>query len=199
MSGLLQFIERLVDNGEVLLHDRPNVNADERTEVREFLMKIHDDRVLELAGPALEFDAATALAAAELTWRACWFLVSHDEAAANVEEQMRLPAGPVSGAEHFSADLTLIYLPQVHRRANARSPEDVLSRQLRTILRQWPLSGVLSSVSEVPLTPLLFEDHRGLLLLYAERSAQNPKPLWRGEGLTADYCDWIGQDAKGQV
>jgi hypothetical protein len=43
---------------------------------------------------------------------------------------------------------------------------------------------------------LLFEAHRGLLMQYAERWAANPKPLWRGDGLTAEYCVWI-EEGKG--
>jgi hypothetical protein len=196
MPGFAHFIELLCDKGEVLLRERPRFDPEERAVILEYLIKLHGDCVLELAGPAPVFDEATAMAAAQLTWRACWFLVSHEDPPALVEEQVRMPARAGTASSHFSADLILRFLPQIHRRANARSADDVLSKELGTILRQWPLSGVLSSVTEEPLTPVLFEGHRGLLLLYAERWSRNPKPLWRGQGLTADYCDWIRQESK---
>ena len=195
MPELLKFLKRLFDKGEVVLRERPHLDPREHAPVLEYLSQVHDDHVLEIAGSALTFDEPTALAAAELTWRACWFLVSHDEPETVVQAQLQMPIAPVRAATHYSADLTLRFLPQIYLRANARSPTDVLSTQLESLMRHWPLSGVLSSVAEEPVTSPQFDEHHGLLMLYAERWRQNPKPLWRGSGLTAEYCDWLGEKA----
>jgi MoxR-vWA-beta-propeller ternary system domain bpX4 len=195
MSELLAFLKRLFEKGEVVLRERPHLDQRGRVPVIEYLTQVHNDLVLEVAGPALSFDEPTALAAAEVTWRACWFLVSHDEPDNVVEAQVQMPAVAAAAATHFSADLTFRFLPQVQSRANAKSPTDVLSMQLETLMRSWPLSGVLSGVTEEPVTSPEFDEHRGLLMLYAERWRRNPKPLWRGTGLTAEYCAWLGQEA----
>ena len=180
MPELLEFLTRLFDTGEVVLRHRPHLDQRARAPVLEYLTQVHDDLVLEIAGPALTFDGPTALAAAELTWRACWYLVSHVEPDTVVETQLQMPALAATAATHFSADLTFRFLPQVHRRANARSATDVLSVQLEMLMRHWPLSGVLSSVTEEPMISPQFDEHHGLLLLYAERWKRNPKPHWCG-------------------
>jgi hypothetical protein len=72
-----------------------------------------------VAGPAVPFDPDTALAAAELTCWACWFLLDRNQPETEVEERVRMAGVPRSPAEHLSADLVLRYLPQVYRRARA--------------------------------------------------------------------------------
>src|SRR5262249_34334292 len=97
-----------------------------------------------------------------------------------------------SAGQHLSADLLLRYLPQVHCRARALSPDDNLTRLLTGVLRQWPLSGVLSDVAEGPTTPLQFSDHPGLLLLYTERLARHDRPAWRPTtGLARETMDLL--------
>ena len=73
----------------------------------------------------------------------------------------------------------LRYLPQVLKRARGLDPSDPLIGLLEDVLRRWPLSGVLSDVTEPPLGSLEFERHPGLLLLYAERLAANDRRAWR--------------------
>ncbi len=192
MPGFLEFLTRLCDEGEVLLRERPRVDESEKQEAQSFLNQLHADAVLELAGPELAFLPEIALAAAELTWTACWFLVNHEEMPERVEPLIKMPRKPGSAACHLSADLTLRYLAQIHQRSYARSIDDVLTTRLSSLLREWPLGGVLSSVTEAPTTALDFYGHVGLMMFYAERWTQNPRQLWRGEGSTAEYCTWFG-------
>ena len=140
---------------------------------------------LDVAGPAVPFDPPTALAAAKVVQQACWFLVCRDEPDEAIDKGLALPGPPSSAAQHLSADLTLRYLSQIHRRAFALGPEDRLTNRLAELLRQWPLSGVLSTVLEAPQGDLEFGGHKGLLLLYAERLLVNEKPAWipSGRGL----------------
>jgi hypothetical protein len=90
--------------------------------------------------------------------------------------------------------VTLRFLPQVHRRARAVAPDDRLAALLAGVLRQWPLSGVLSDVEEGPAAPPDFGGHPGLLLLYAERLARNEKPAWLPAGPGLEYLELVLAD-----
>jgi hypothetical protein len=125
-------------------------------------------------------------------WRACWFLLEHDEPPATLERLLVLSPRNAAAA-HLSADLTLRYLPQIHRRARSLAVDDVLPRLLAKILREWPLSGALSDVAEEPLSPLDFTAHPGLMLLYAERVADQPRPAWVTTGRTWEYLELVYQ------
>jgi hypothetical protein len=178
MSSLASFVEELLTSGRVVLDGAPAVPAADRLPALRRLERAHLDRCLDLAGPELAFDGELALTAATVVWRACWFLVSHREPDAAVAQALALPAGTPTPGQHLSADLTLRYLPQVWRRAASQDAADVLTCCLARVLREWPLSGVLADLPEGPLTPLDFGGHPGLLLLYAERLADNPLPAW---------------------
>jgi hypothetical protein len=148
---------------------------------------------LSVAGPPIDFDDKTALAASELVQQACWFLVSRDQPAEQLAKRLTLPGPPRSPAQHLSADLVLRFLPQVQRRAHALDPADPLALLLATVLRQWPLTGVLADVDEGPLTGLDF-GHPGLLLLYAERLARKEKPAWVPDGPGLEYVELVWRE-----
>jgi hypothetical protein len=143
------------------------------------------------------------VAAGELVRQACWFLVRHDQPPEVLDQRLVMPAGPRSPADHLSADLVFRFLPQIHRRARALDPADRLTTLLETVLRRWPLSGVLSTVDQGPEWPLNFGGHRGLQMLYAERLAQNEKPAWIPAGSGFEYVElvWaeLGKDAAALV
>jgi hypothetical protein len=134
------------------------------------------------------------VAAAALVWRACWFLLSRNEPETELERLLVLPGPARTAAEHLSADLTLRFLPQVHRRARAHSPSDKLTTLLADLLLRWPLAGVLADLDDGPLTPPTFDDHPGLLMLYAERLAAHHKPAWIPKGLGRDYLELVYDD-----
>jgi len=178
MSPLANFLQRLFADGEVVLREPP-APAPADPGGLALLERTYAGYRLDVAGPPIDFDAAGALAAAEVVRQACWFLVSHDEPPARLDERLRMPNAPrPTAAQHLSADLTLRYLPHVHRRAHALHPDDPLPARLADLLRRWPLSGVLSDVADGPLAPLDFGGHDGLMLLYAERLASHEKPAW---------------------
>ena len=149
---------------------------------------------LDIAGPSLEFDGVAALAAAHYFFLACWYLVRRDRAVEELEAKlvMRSPSG--SPAQHLSVDLLFRLLPQLQRRTLSVDPADRLSTLLAEQLRFWPLSGVLSAVEEPPLTPVEFGDHRGLLLLYAERWAVQRKPAWIPEGAGREHVELVWRE-----
>lgn len=194
MPGLRDFLDRLFHQGEIVFSQPPG-QAEDQAPAAAFLKQAFAEIQLEIAGPRLDYQPRSALAAAEFLRQACWFLVHRGEPMEDVQRRLRL-APPGTPPDHLSADLVLRYLPQVHRRARAISPDDALAIRSAEVLRQWPLSGVLSDVPEAPLTPLDFGGHPGLLLLYAERFAENEKPEWQPDGLGRDYLKMVRQESR---
>jgi hypothetical protein len=105
---------------------------------------------------------------------------------------------PSTAASHLSVDLVFRYLPQIYARARDRDAADRLTALLAKLLRQWPLSGVLSEIEEAPTTPLDFGGHPGLLLLFAERWHRCPKPAWRPTGRAAEFADLVQESLRSQ-
>jgi hypothetical protein len=193
MAALVDFLKQLLSAGEVVFRERPLPNQAELPAALGVLRRTHAQDILEIAGAPLDFRPRPALATAELVRQACWFLVHRGEPPKEVQRRLTLEP-PATAADHLSADLVLRYLPHLYRRARALAPDDGLTLRLAEVLRQWPLSGVLSDVPEAPLTPLDFGAHPGLLLLYAERLVRNEKPEWLPAGPGADYVELVQRD-----
>jgi hypothetical protein len=191
MTAFVPFVRRLLEDGSVRLRRPPHVEPAERSIAQELLAEAYADYRLDVAGPLVPFDAAAALDAAEWLWRACWFLLRRRGPAEEVERGLPAPTVPVTAAQHLSADLVGRFLPQVHRRARALAVDDPLTRWLEGLLRRWPLTGVLADVAEGPLTPVELDGHPGLLLLYAERLAENVRPTWVPEGAAREYVELV--------
>jgi len=190
MAALVTFLHDLLYDGRAVLRERPEPAA-ASGEASAMLQTAYQSYRLEVAGPLLDFDVEIAVAAGILVQYACWFLVSHAEPDAELENHLVMPRLPRSAASHLSADLLFRYLPQIHRRARALDPADRLTTLLARTLRQWPLSGVMSDVEDGPLTGLDFDGHRGLLLLYAERLASHTRPAWMPESVGLEYVEWV--------
>lgn len=191
MASFAGFLHGLLTEGAAVLCGRPHAAGDERAEAESLLAEAFADHRLDIAGPPIAFNAATALSAAERLWFACWFLLRHGETPAEVEKCLGPCTPPVTASQHLSADLVLRFAPQVYRRASRADAADLLTKWLQRLLRTHPLSGVLSDIEEGPLTPVHLEDHPGLLLLYAERLAENPRPAWAVEGPAAPYIEMV--------
>src|SRR5438552_14316610 len=102
MSALADFLERLLIDGEVVFQHPPRPAPDERPAALEVLRQAYRTYCLNLAGPALPFREETALAAAELIRRACWFLVDHRDPPEVVAQALALPV-PSKLADHAAA------------------------------------------------------------------------------------------------
>jgi hypothetical protein len=185
---LSEFLESLFDDGAVVFRAAPPLIGKDSAE--DVLARAFAEYRLDVAGPLIDFDAPTALAAAEFVRWACWFLVHRDSPAAEVTQRLKLPPAPTTASQHLSADLTFRHLPHLHRRARALSPDDVLTKLLADALRAWPLAGVASDIEEAPTTPPEF-DHAGLQLLYAERYVKHPRENWLPKGRIAEYVELI--------
>jgi hypothetical protein len=116
----------------------------------------------ELAAPA----AAWALTA---VYRACQALVFREIDADAVRRTLAVPCPlPPAPAVHYSADLSLRYLPDLLSLARGVAPDDPLVAGLTALARVWPLSSVgVAGAGEADPTPLL--DHASLRRLYVDR------------------------------
>jgi hypothetical protein len=168
MPTFRDWLDRTLSLGESILDAPPALLPSQHANVDESLRAAFATHALDVAGPPLDFDAATARDAAVALSRACWFLVRPPEDTSSVA--LTLAAKP-SPAAHLSADVTLRLLPAVYRRARLREPRGDLARQIETLLREWPLSGVLADLDGAPTTAPEFGGHAGLQLLFAERFA----------------------------
>ncbi len=174
MAEFTAFVRRLLESGEARLRAEPALGDDESPEVVECLRAAFGDHALDVAGPALDFEPAPAVAAARFLAWSCWFLMHRRESSDEAASRLVMPV-PSSPGDHLSADVTLRFAAGVHRRARAVSPQDVLTRRLEETLRQWPLSGALADIADAPGD---LGSHPGLLLLFAERLAARPRPAW---------------------
>ena len=177
MSATLAFVEHLIRHGEAVFHQKPEFAREDRAGLLNLLEGAYAQYGLDIAGPLLPFDGESAIAAVRFVALACWALVS-DDAPDAIKKTLRFTPEPTTPEAHLSADLTLRYLPTVHRRVRTRTPDDPLHRAVVDVLRRWPLSGALAEIDDPPLSELHFHNHFGLQLLYAERLAAHWRPSW---------------------
>jgi hypothetical protein len=191
VKSLSSFLLHLLEEGSVILREYPAVRAGEHAEAAQKMEPIYANFRLNVAGPLLPFDAAIALKAAECYRSACWFLLDRQAEASVVEAAIAMPTPNANAAQHLSVDLIFRFLPPLLKRARAIDPDDVLTRSLTRLCRQWPLSGVLADVADAPLTSLNFEGHPGLQLLYAERLADHPRAEWTPAAKSLEYLNLV--------
>jgi hypothetical protein len=184
MGSLLEFVRQLLETGEIVFHGPPEPATFEQHETAAYLGQAFELYRLDVAGQEIAHDADIALAAARFVRWASWFLVSREAPPEFVTQHLTLPP-PHSAAQHLSGDMLLRFLPQLQRRARSIAVDDALTNILTRVLREWPLSGILSDVPDPPLTRLDFDEHVGLKLLYAERLANNEKADW--------FAPWVDQ------
>lgn len=175
MTGLASFLTDLFSEGRILVRDRLGDEA--APDALNVLRRAYQAHALAVAGPAVPLDGAAAVAAARLLHDAARCFLDPLQSLADAGLTLEMPLRPTTPAHHLSADLVLRFVPTLHRRVRALRPNDELAGRLATLLRTWPLSGVLGDVADEPLTPPAF-GHAGLELLYAERLARHEKPAW---------------------
>lgn len=197
MSSFQQWLARVLLHGESVQERPPALEAQERGAVLEELRTAFGRHALEVAGPAVAFHPEASLGSAVVLARACWSLASGEG-----EERLRLKVGcePASASAHLSADVVLRFLPTVYRRARARDAAGRLTAELERLLRAWPLSGVLADLDGGPTTPLDFQGHPGLQLLYAERLATVGRAGWvPNAGAARDWAERVYHERKAPV
>jgi hypothetical protein len=196
MSAFATFVRVLLEEGSARLREPPRLRPAEHAATLAVLREAHRDDLLDIAGPPLPFVDAVALKVVQWTAWACWFLVHAGEGLADLDRALPLFAPGPAASEHATADVVLRLLPHIHRRARAIDPQGALTSRLAELLRRWPLSGVLADLDEPPLTEVELGGHPGLLLLYAERLTQRPRPAWRVAGPARDWIELVFSERK---
>jgi hypothetical protein len=195
MAAFEDFLTQLLDQGQIVFRSAkaPQDGPTERDVA--VLAEAFDTFALSVAGAPIAFDPRSACEAAELVRQSSWALVRREDRLADLKRRLKMTGPPRTASQHLSADLMLRFVPQIVKRARGLDPADPLSGLLGDLLRRWPLSGVLSDVEEGPRLSLDFGGHPGLLLLYAERLAQNDRPSWRPERSSPawEYYEWVLQ------
>ena len=187
MPPFPEWLSRVLASGESVQEDRPALAPSERPRVVELLRAAFEAISLDVAGPPIAFDADIAVAAAVVLSGACWKLVGDE-----TRTPLRLDATPSSPSAHLSADVTLRFLPAVYRRSRLRDPESEQTRELETLLRAWPLSGVLADLEAPPTAPTDFHGHAGLQLLFAEQLFATGRTSWVPEsGATREWAERV--------
>jgi len=189
MSVLTTFLRGVVYAGRLMV--REPLPAESERDAAALLEEAYAIHALTVAGPPLPFDAATAVAASRVLYRATWCFLNPNEPLDSAA--LAMPNDPATPAQHLSADLVFRYLPALHRRARALRPTDELTARLADLLRRWPLSGVLADVEDGPIVSPEFDGHTGLRLLYAERLAQHENAAWFPTGPAMESVELVWQ------
>jgi hypothetical protein len=191
MAAFTNLVRRLLEASSVRLIEPPTLPSPERGAVLNLLESAFEEHALDVAGPRIPFHAPTALATVEFFAWSCWFLLHRKESSGEMERCLSVLPAPRSASEHLSADLVFRFLPQIHRRARAVNPQDLLTVRLEDTLRRCPLSGVLADLLEPPAREVELAGHPGLLLLYAERLAERPRPAWFPGAAGREYVELV--------
>ena len=164
------FLQALLDHGRVHVA-APTAPLSKQDMLAAMEILREQDSVSRLDAPEglPELELGVALWGAKTAYGACQLVVFRQLDEPAIAEL--LPPAPTHGnpqSRHWSADLTLRFLPDLLRQASAVSEEDPLVRQLRSLAYQWPLSSVgiegvnPEHVDELAASP-------ALLQLYVDR------------------------------
>jgi MoxR-vWA-beta-propeller ternary system domain bpX4 len=181
----------LLVNGRITFDGPPEEGWFTDRDAATVLALFWQEHLSAIGGPPLRFVENIGTKAARLVVMSAWYLVSRAGTPEDLARDLAFPEEPGTPDEHLSADLTLQFLPSIHQRASVLFPADRLPVLLVEILRRWPLSGVLADLMDAPIGSLDFRGHPGILLLYAERLAENFKPTWAPRGLGAPYLELV--------
>ncbi|MCA9142072.1 MAG: hypothetical protein KDB05_04770 [Planctomycetales bacterium] len=140
--SLTSFLNDLFEHGRVATVSAAVSTADQQEAVRLLRECERCDRANWPDGPPT-YSEQIGLWSANLLYRACHFVVDRD---ANPESLSRVlmaePPEPFSATTHYSADLTLRFLPDVLKLARSAAGDDPLVAMLLTLGEQWPLASV---------------------------------------------------------
>lgn len=132
----------------------------------------HQEAVLDLPGPPLNYHPRAALWGALMTFRAAAFICFREIEAGTI--QRLLPDEPLPDAgipeAIFSADLCLRHWPMLTRLARSHSEDDPLVVAMHRLAAQVPLSALGLQIPADPAHPLF--RHAGLRQLFAERALE---------------------------
>ncbi len=167
--SLHQFLLDLFESGRVRLTAetlQPGLASDDvdRT-LADFEIRYRD----VLSGTPPSFDVPAARYGATMLYEACRFLAHPSLGVEDLELAFGVvPPRPSGPSAHYSVDLSLRFLPDVHRMTRQMGAEDPLCTELSKLANQWPLSSVgIPGVTNVVVDA--FVSDRCLRRLYVDR------------------------------
>ena len=167
---LTRFISQLLEEGRATVSgDLSPLEAADRRAAEARLQEFYEEDLLEMPGEAPEFDADSALWAAEYIYNALQLTILRDIDSETVAQYLN-PGLPASNPEAiYSADLMLRYLPQLFGLAKGLSPQDIVVAKLKETAALWPFSSVgLDTGPALPDVKSILA-HPSLRYAYADR------------------------------
>jgi len=164
-----RFLTNLLDNGTVQVSRAQQIPTEERDEAQRQLTDFERLFRLSLAEEPPPLDVVIASAAAQTLYRLCQCLVYRELMPEQALAQGdRLPDAPRTASAHYSADLTLRFLPDAWRLAKETAEGDPLVTTICELAARWPLSSV--GIPDLPAPAIDgIAEHPALLALYVDR------------------------------
>ena len=166
--GLTSFLHDLFEHGRVATKSA-EVSVDDQQHALHVLREFECyDRANWPAGQP-DFSEQIGLWSAKLLYHACHFVVERDAKPESLERALTIqPPEPPSASAHYSADLTLRFLPDVTKLAQTAAEDDPLGEMLLNLARQWPLASVgMTAVRDVEVRCIV--QNPCLLQAYVDR------------------------------
>jgi len=182
------FLASLFDHGRIAV-PAPDAeeSAGELAAAAAILDRFEADWRLDFPGEAPAWSHAAALHGARIVYRAAQGAVYREigEAALRAGLDLPLPDDPDDASVHYSADVTLRFLPDLVRMARGASGDDPLLGLLDGVARRFPLSSVgIPGVTPESIEPIV--GHPGLLRLYVDRILAAADDARLADGRVAD-------------
>lgn len=159
----------LFENGCVQVPPAGQISSGEFDEAERVLVEFEREYRLSLVGAPPAFDVKIGCETALALYRICQCLVYRELIPQEVLSEPQPNHGAAtSAAVHYSADVTLRFLPDAWRLARDASENDPLVSYLLRLANRWPLSSVgIPNQESVSIHG--FADNPSLLALYVDR------------------------------
>jgi hypothetical protein len=164
------FLSALFEHGRVAVaHPQEHVASDDVARARGLLEERAAIVALEFPGEPPPLNLPAAVWAAMTLYRGCQLAIYRELDAGAIEELLAEPCPTAEPASRqYSADVALVFLPDLIRQSTRAAADDPLVAKLRLLAAQWPLS----SVGVQQIEPQHVDElaaHPGLLQHYIDR------------------------------
>ncbi len=169
--SLSKFTADLLRNGNVLVANEilPFYKDDELL-TTELLQQFYKHDMVELPGLAPQFDNEAALWGIKLMYRSVQFIILRSESDEVINAHFNFYEKQLNAGVIYSADLSLRFLPDIFRFAQALAPEDILVKKLKQLASQWPLSSVgVELDNAIILNENVIVENLSMRTLYVDR------------------------------
>lgn len=166
---LTSFLQDLLTTGSITLSGQPAAfDATDLEAAEDLLRSYHAEDRLNLPHTAPTFEAPAALWAAQCLYYTAVLAVVRELDEAAITTYLPDYEGDATAAAHYSADLSLRYLPDLLQLAKGLAPADALVARLQRTAGQWPLSFVGHEPADATAEAILLA-HPALRGAYVDR------------------------------